>query len=104
MNQLGLDDTQSQRINSTSSLASCPDCKRLVSYRAEICPACGLRLQHRPSTQPSVLRIAGGVLLGYLGILFINIVLGLVAFMFFAGALAAAIGNVQPNSSSSRPR
>ncbi len=102
MSQLGLDQeatvVRPANVNeSISALAACPDCKRLISHRAVACPGCGVRLQRYPIQQPTVARIAGGVIVGYFGILIINAVLFFVALIFFAGAFATAFQGLQGN-------
>jgi hypothetical protein len=94
-NQLGLNAVDQAPAQSFSTLATCPDCSRLVSYRAEHCPSCGLRLRPRESQQTSMLKIAGGVIMGYFGILIINVILGVIIFIFFAGAIAAALSKTK---------
>jgi len=109
MSTLGLDGEPvyvHERMNAPkaqSALVACPDCQRSISHRAVSCPACGVRLQPWPEQQPTVIRIAGGIILGYFGILIINAILAFVLFLFFAGALASSLQNL-PQSPSIRSR
>jgi len=101
MSQLGLDDSpdyipqQLQSKEMPSALGGCPDCGHPISRRAESCPHCGSPLRVRPQ-QPTLGRIAGGVILGYLGILIINIVLFFIVLTFFAGIFSNALSNTSP--------
>ncbi len=106
MNQLGLDVEirQPNITQSSSTLAMCPDCSRAVSYRAEHCPSCGLRLQPRENQQTSIGRIAVGVILGYLGIMVINAVLFFVVMIFFAGVMARALDGVRSAPTTETPK
>jgi uncharacterized paraquat-inducible protein A len=100
MSTLGLDDQsehapqqtadqiprQGQSTSSRSKLGTCPDCDRPVSRSAAACPNCGCQFTTN-THHPTVGRIAGGVMLGYLGILLINLILFFLVLIFFAGSL-----------------
>lgn len=109
MSQLGLaDDTANasynhQNISPATKLAKCPDCAQSISYRAEVCPHCGLRFKHDVS-QPSIARIALGVIVGYIGILIITAAIWFVALVVFAGAFASAFNDIRQGPTSSPRR
>ncbi len=91
MNNLNINESRLQ----VGKLGKCPDCEHLISHRAESCPSCGFFIQNlRGKTVDErgwVSRIAWGVIIGYFGILFINIIVGVFAFMLFAGLIASAV-------------
>lgn len=78
----------------SSATAFCRDCGAEISNRAEICPECGVR-QHGQTEDPERANrakqflIAGGVL-GFIAILFLPIVFGILA--AFCGILAMYYG------------
>lgn len=106
MSQLGLseDDTfvQQRSTPTLQRLGSCTDCRREVSRQAISCPHCGSPFRSIKQ-QPTLGRIAGGVILGYLGILVINAVLFFVVFIFFAGIFANALSPPVRTPTSTRP-
>ena len=82
----------------SSNLFACPDCAKQISKRAINCPHCGLPVNQRieiVSRQGWSGTIAGGVILGYFGILIINVIL----FFLFMSVIAGALSNVsQPRT------
>ncbi len=72
-------------------LLSCPDCGNLISKRAESCPRCGRFFQSFRLTEVIgrnwSLRIAWGIILGYIVILIINTILFFTVGMLFLGAI-----------------
>ncbi len=76
-------------------LVSCPACQHRVSTNAACCPGCGRRFQHKqqsivlPLQQPTLGRIVGGIVLGYICIMILNAVF----FFLFATLFVGIIGN-----------
>lgn len=71
-----------------SYLVNCPDCNNPVSAKAENCPICGRFFQSlsyvKIDRRGWIGTIAGGIILGYFGIILVSIVLWIFLMMFFA--------------------
>lgn len=79
-------------------LVGCSDCGGTVSQRAKVCPHCGSQFVPNDFVvYPSIPRIAMGVVLGYIGILVINVVLFFVVMVFFSAMMASVLSGVQQN-------
>jgi uncharacterized paraquat-inducible protein A len=100
MNNLNLNEPNSNQPTNTQNCISCPDCFNLVSKRAESCPHCGRFFQSFRLTEVIgrnwSLRIALGMILGYLVILVINAILFFTVGVFVLGVISNALNKTQP--------
>jgi uncharacterized paraquat-inducible protein A len=98
MSILDLDaETNDASEQNLRQLSACPDCRQLVSLRAASCPHCGSPFHSTTRQQPTLGRIVGGIILGYLGIMLINVVFFLIITIFFAGLIGGALNRTTPS-------
>ncbi len=112
MSQLGLSDSENTTVRqavdvppkypaviTARRLQVCEDCGGTISLKANTCPHCGrvYTLGHGISVYGKnwSWRIAGGVILGYFGIIIINIILLIIGFSFFASLFANAANQIK---------